>query len=347
MPHDKTLTVGEFSRVSGLPVSALRYYDAAGVLPPAQVDPVSGYRRYTPDQLEHALLVAALRRARMPLADITHALAADPVTARRIVDAHQRHLDAEFAAATAHLDGARRHLSATTSLTVDAGALRVALRAVRHAVGEHPAWQSLHGVLFDVVGTALRLVATDRHRLALSTVSEVETAGPPVRVVVPSAVVDGFLGGDAPGQVSVTLSAQHVTLGDDEGTPVEAVYPDYESLITRHWRQPVNARTDSRSRAGEPVVVNAPDLLARVAPEKHSPMSPRELVHLRLDSGALRIGDAERGIAFDRSYVADAVRSFGATDVRLALGRRDTLGLATVHTQSTLALLMPVRVGAA
>ncbi len=39
---------------SGLGVSALRFYDRAGVLVPDQVDPVTGYRWYAPEQLGEA-----------------------------------------------------------------------------------------------------------------------------------------------------------------------------------------------------------------------------------------------------------------------------------------------------
>jgi len=38
--------IGEVARASGLSVSALRFYDGAGVLVPAEVDPATGYRRY-------------------------------------------------------------------------------------------------------------------------------------------------------------------------------------------------------------------------------------------------------------------------------------------------------------
>ena len=53
--------IGEMARASGLSVSALRFYDGAGVLVPAEVDPDTGYRRYADDQLRAARLVASLR----------------------------------------------------------------------------------------------------------------------------------------------------------------------------------------------------------------------------------------------------------------------------------------------
>jgi PPM family protein phosphatase len=64
------LTIGEFARASRLSPKALRLYDELGLLRPAVVDPFNGYRRYSPDQLETARVVAWLRRIGMPLAEI-------------------------------------------------------------------------------------------------------------------------------------------------------------------------------------------------------------------------------------------------------------------------------------
>jgi PPM family protein phosphatase len=64
------LTIGAFARASRLSPKALRLYDSLGLLTPAHVDDVSGYRFYRPDQLDRARLVAWLRRLGMPLAHI-------------------------------------------------------------------------------------------------------------------------------------------------------------------------------------------------------------------------------------------------------------------------------------
>ena len=64
------LTIGAFARASRLSPKALRLYDDLGLLRPAHVDEASGYRFYSPDQLERARLVAWLRRVGMPLAKI-------------------------------------------------------------------------------------------------------------------------------------------------------------------------------------------------------------------------------------------------------------------------------------
>lgn len=69
--------IGEFAELSWLSPRALRLYDELGLLPPAQVDPDSGYRWYAPAQLEQARLVASLRKLDIPLAQIRVILALD------------------------------------------------------------------------------------------------------------------------------------------------------------------------------------------------------------------------------------------------------------------------------
>ena len=69
------LTIGEFGRRAGLSVKALRLYEMSGLLPPAEVDPVSGYRRYAVSQLERARRISLLRRLDMPLAVVAEVLA--------------------------------------------------------------------------------------------------------------------------------------------------------------------------------------------------------------------------------------------------------------------------------
>ncbi len=79
------LTISEFGRRSGLSHKALRLYDLSGLLPPAEVDPASGYRLYSPDQLERARRISLLRQLDMPLATVAEVLAgSDEEAAHRL-----------------------------------------------------------------------------------------------------------------------------------------------------------------------------------------------------------------------------------------------------------------------
>ena len=93
----KLLTIGEFARLARLSQKALRLYDELGLLRPFRVDEWSGYRYYAPSQLEQARLVAWLRRAGMPLAQIGAVLGAPPTEAAALVAAFLRVTEADFA----------------------------------------------------------------------------------------------------------------------------------------------------------------------------------------------------------------------------------------------------------
>ncbi|GIG89829.1 MerR family transcriptional regulator [Plantactinospora endophytica] len=66
----KYLRAGEFGAAGRLSPKALRLYAEQGLLVPASVDPATGYRYYSPDQLPRARLIARLRRLGLPLARI-------------------------------------------------------------------------------------------------------------------------------------------------------------------------------------------------------------------------------------------------------------------------------------
>jgi DNA-binding transcriptional MerR regulator len=92
------LSIGRFSRLSGLSIDALRHYDVLGLLRPASVDAETGYRRYAPDQLGSARAVVRLRSLDVPLGKVAAYLAAEtPEAARRILAAHLADVEARTA----------------------------------------------------------------------------------------------------------------------------------------------------------------------------------------------------------------------------------------------------------
>ena len=60
---NRLLRIGEFARLTGLPVRTLRLYDAVDVLRAAEVDLHTGHRLYALHQIELARRVMALRRS--------------------------------------------------------------------------------------------------------------------------------------------------------------------------------------------------------------------------------------------------------------------------------------------
>ncbi|MFE3146712.1 MerR family transcriptional regulator [Streptomyces sp. NPDC059218] len=92
------LTIGAFAKASRLSPKALRLYDELGLLPPARVDPVTGYRLYAPEQLEQARLVVWLRRLGMPLARIQHVCTLEAGPAAQEVRTYWARVEAETVA---------------------------------------------------------------------------------------------------------------------------------------------------------------------------------------------------------------------------------------------------------
>ncbi|WP_229402610.1 DNA polymerase III subunit beta family protein [Micromonospora okii] len=264
-------SIGELARASGLTISALRFYDRSGVLIPALVDPVTGYRWYTDDQVAPARLVAGLRRVGMPLAEIAAAVRhrAEPAVVGRLLDAHLRRLEDGLADARRELSRVRTLLEPeenpmTTRIILSRADLAAALDAVRFAVGADPALPMLSGVLFDTDGDGVRLVATDRHRLAVSRAPG-RVEGPSARALAPVDLVDRFralLDADAP-EALLRLDGATVAVsvdGRDVSGPVLPYdFPDYARLLRADapaYRIPVDVPALRAALAGAtPAVV--------------------------------------------------------------------------------------------
>lgn len=92
-----TVSIGQLARLSGLTPKALRHYDRLGLLRPAVVDPVSGYRWYAASQVPTARLIARLRLVDLPLLEVRACLSADETEVRRRLIAHRGRLEARRA----------------------------------------------------------------------------------------------------------------------------------------------------------------------------------------------------------------------------------------------------------
>jgi DNA-binding transcriptional MerR regulator len=253
------LTIGEFAALTRLAPSALRFYDDSGLLAAARVDPVNGYRHYSPRQVPTAVLIRELRALAMPIAEIRSLLGSGGRDAHRRLDDYWRSLEARMEAGRARLGSAHRLIDRLeepmgTVITIEATTLRTAIRQVLPAApterarpgreGELPV-----GVLLQAAGGALRMVATDGHRLAM-------------RELVPAAIA----GGDAQRIVAApALAALASTLGDpgayelrlDELPEERGPFPPYEKVLGGlpriHCLVSTVAALRQRLEAGDPV----------------------------------------------------------------------------------------------
>jgi DNA-binding transcriptional MerR regulator len=68
------LRIGDFARLSQVPVKTLRYYDDLGLITPARVDSASGYRYYSVEQLPRLNRLLALKDLGLSLEQIARVL---------------------------------------------------------------------------------------------------------------------------------------------------------------------------------------------------------------------------------------------------------------------------------
>lgn len=69
------IKIGDFARLSQVTVVTLRYYDEVGLLKPTQVDPFTGYRYYSVEQLPRLNRILALKDLGFSLEQIAQVLA--------------------------------------------------------------------------------------------------------------------------------------------------------------------------------------------------------------------------------------------------------------------------------
>src|ERR1700689_5654514 len=105
------LAIGDFSRATHLTVKTLRHYHETGLLEAAQIDPQTGYRRYTTDQIPVAQIIKRFRDLEMPLSEIRAVLSAPDVQARNeLIAAHLKRLENDLARTNAAVASLRNLL---------------------------------------------------------------------------------------------------------------------------------------------------------------------------------------------------------------------------------------------
>ncbi|MFI2211309.1 MerR family transcriptional regulator [Streptomyces sp. NPDC020141] len=233
------LTISAFARRVGLTPSALRFYDDCRVLRPVSVDASTGYRHYSPDQEERAVLLRGLRAAGLPLAEVAAVLDGEGEEARAILERHRVRERERARGAEAAIASVLRGLGAAgerTAATLGGAELASAVRQVAPAAGADPEHPVLGCVSVEIDGGEVRFAATDRYRLSLRTLRPSAARGPGRRLLLTAADLVG-LSVRAAREAEVTLEADargaRILLG---GLPrelplVEAEFPAYREML--------------------------------------------------------------------------------------------------------------------
>lgn len=349
------LGIGAFARAAGLSVSAVRFYGDRGLLPPADVDPATGYRTYDRGQVADAVLVRDLRRLGMGLREVEAYVAADAATRRSLVDQHlgglERTLDEARAVAHA-LHHLRPQEPPVNPMTVPAAAFLAALDQVLPAAGTDPEEPVLSCVLVEASQGSLRLVATDRYRLAIRDLVATGGAAAAFRALVPAETLRRWrVELPAQGDLDVGVVDDHLVARSGQREVrrrvAAATFPAYEAVLQLGHADPSDGRPAQ-------VVVDRGALLAALerladADADAVLLSARagELALVRRDEHAAvpsRYAGPPVDVALDPTFARDAVAAAVGPDVAVEI----TDALAPVVFRSAddgtyTTLLMPVR----
>jgi DNA-binding transcriptional MerR regulator len=343
--------IGEVARASGLSVSALRFYDGAGVLVPAEVDAATGYRRYAGEQVRAARLIAGLRRVGMPVAEIALAVRdlGDPESVRRRLDDHRRRLEDGLTDAKRELLRIHALLDLEeklmTRITLPAAALAATLDAVRFAAPAGADGPVPAGLLIEADGTTLTAVATDRYRLAVASAAAA-VEGPAARSFLPLTFVDQVRAVRA-GRLTLDLAADTVRAetadGVVEAKPLPFEFPDFRRLLPAAGH-------------GRRITVDTAGLREAVAAAPSSTRehegTPYEVLVLGVDPvGSVRLvaesewaADAASHVAVRRDFLLEALDGGAAGQLVLELdGPIKPLAVRVPGDDSRFSILMPIR----
>jgi DNA-binding transcriptional MerR regulator len=91
----RVLSIGEFSKITGLTVKTLRFYHDKGVLVPAWIDEQTGYRYYAQQQIDKGRIITQLRGLEFSLEQIIEMFAECHDDARILdyLEAHKKQIE--------------------------------------------------------------------------------------------------------------------------------------------------------------------------------------------------------------------------------------------------------------
>lgn len=201
-------------------------------------------------------------------------------------------------------------------VTLEAKTLREMLAQTSFAVSHDETRYALNGVLFSLAGKEARLVATDGHRLALSTRAVGDIGGPVTGIVPRKAITEimRVLGTGEQVQLALTDNQFVLQMPNFVMTArlIEGQFPNYEAVVPK-------AHT-GKLTIGRTALAAALRRVAVMADERNKPvkfvLAPAAL---RLSASSQDLGEAEETLPIDYAG-AEVTIGFNSRYVQEAIG---------------------------
>jgi len=230
--------------------------------------------------------------------------------------------------------------------------LRGLMDRTQFAMAQQDVRYYLNGIVWEVKNHRLTCVATDGHRMALSSVA-VALEGQHQVIVPRKAVLElGRLLADASGDILLTLGSNQLRVKADDYTftskLIDGRFPDYTKVVPQGGDKILVLERDNLRQALSRVAI--------LASEKH------RSVRLELRSGLLRVltnnpeqeeadeelsivyQGGELDIGFNVGYLLDAVAALPGGQIKVALSGPDSSArLEAFDDENTVYVVMPMR----
>ena len=241
-----------------------------------------------------------------------------------------------------------------STFTIKPGLMRSAIESTAFSMAQQDVRYYLNGMLFEVEGQRLRMVATDGHRLALCDSEVSTTEAGKVQVIVPRKGITELsrLLADVGDDVNVTVSGNHLRLkiGSITFTSklIDGKFPEYERVIPRQSDRLVVADRDTLRQAFSRVSILSNEKYRGVRvtlvegsmkiqannPEQEE---AEEEVFVEFSGAQLEIG-------FNVSYLLDVLNVLGSDSIEMKLGDSNSSGVITdPRHPEALYVVMPMR----
>src|SRR5215813_12917831 len=243
--------------------------------------------------------------------------------------------------------------SPTAWLTLEAKTLRDMLSQTSFAISHDETRYALNGVLFALSGKEMRLVATDGHRLALSsrTLGEI---GRPITGIVPRKAITEImrvLGAGEEVQLAITENQFVLQMPNFVMTArlIEGQFPNYDAVIPRSHPGKLAAAKSAISAALRRVAVMAEE---RNKPVKLA-ISPASL---KVTASSQELGEAEEildveytgeeiVIGFNSRYLLEAMGALENDKVVFEIKDAQSPGvIKSVEDEGYCCVIMPMRI---
>jgi DNA polymerase-3 subunit beta len=242
-----------------------------------------------------------------------------------------------------------------TEFKISQAKLRRLMGKTHFAMGQQDVRHYLNGALFDINQGIVKCVATDGHRLAFSSISDVDVGDTKVKVILPrKSILEliRLLDANSEDEITVCIGDNHFRVITPDFTftskLINAQYPDYEKLIPRSVENTAIASREALKQAlvrasilsnekfrGIRLHLDADQL--RIVANNPEQEEAEEIVALEYQGAGLEIG-------FNAAYLLDVVSAIATENIHWSFNDPNSGVLIEPSDKSDcLYVVMPMR----